>query len=162
MSDNNTDMRELVASVAAAYFSNSHVAVSDIPSVISQIAGSLSQVGAEGVVASADATTEEQAPSTPKLTAAQIRKSVTPDALVSFEDGKTYKTMKRHLSGRGLTPEQYREKWGLPRDYPMVAPNYSAARADMARKLGLGQRGAAARAQAAEKAKPTRRRTPKA
>ena len=70
-----------------------------------------------------------------------MRKSITPDGLISFEDGKSYKTLKRHLSGHDLTPEQYREKWGLPRDYPMVAPNYSAARSQMAKSLGLGQMG---------------------
>jgi predicted transcriptional regulator len=68
-----------------------------------------------------------------------IKKSITPDHLISLEDGKRYKSLKRHLKGRGLTPEQYREKWGLPRDYPMVAPNYAKQRSDLAKALGLGQ-----------------------
>ena len=74
-----------------------------------------------------------------KLSAAQIRKSVTHDHIVSFEDGKPYKTLRRHLTLRGLTPEAYREKWGLPRDYPMTAASYSAQRSELARALGLGQ-----------------------
>lgn len=72
--------------------------------------------------------------------AGDIRASITPDALVSFEDGKHYKTLKRHLAGRGLTPVAYREKWGLPPDYPMVAPNYSAVRSALARANGLGRK----------------------
>src|SRR6202007_2140384 len=84
-----------------------------------------------------------------KLTPSQIRKSITPDAIFSFEDSKPYKTLRRHLAVRGLTPEQYRDKWGLPKDYPMVAPAYSEARAAMARSIGLGARGAASRSQPA-------------
>lgn len=72
--------------------------------------------------------------------AVDVRKSIMPDALVSFEDGKLYKTLKRHLAGRGLTPAAYREKWGLPPDYPMVAPNYSAVRSALARANGLGRK----------------------
>lgn len=155
MTDDATSLRELVANVAAAYFSNSHVGASDIPGVIAQIAASLGAVGAENAQPASEASNPPQT----RATAAQIRRSITPDALISFEDGKPYKTMKRHLSGRGLTPEQYREKWGLPHDYPMVAPSYSEARAAMARELGLGQRGAQARA-AASKAKGARTRKP--
>ena len=76
-----------------------------------------------------------------KLTAAQIRKSVTPDALISFEDGKPYKTLKRHLTTRGLTLAEYKTKWGLPTDYPTTAPSYSARRSEMAKSLGLGSGG---------------------
>ena len=135
MTEEADHLRELVAEVAGAYFSNSHVAVADIPTVISQIAASLTAVGAAAPVEAAAQPEAEQV----KLTAAQIRKSITPDVLVSFEDGKTYKTLRRHLSTYNLTPEQYREKWGLPGDYPMVAPNYSAVRSAMAKSLGLGQ-----------------------
>jgi predicted transcriptional regulator len=136
------DLRKLVADVAAAYFSNSHVTPSEIPTVINHIAGSLSTVGA----AAAEEAPEEPAAS--NLTPAQIRKSITRDAIISFEDNKPYKTLRRHLAVRGLTPEQYREKWGLPKDYPMVAPSYSEARSSMAKALGLGARGAQARASA--------------
>ena len=68
-----------------------------------------------------------------------IKKSVTPDYIISLEDGRHYKSLKRHLSGRGLTPEQYREKWNLPADYPMVAPNYAKQRSDLAKSMGLGR-----------------------
>ena len=69
-----------------------------------------------------------------------IRKTVTPDFLISLEDGRRYRTLKRHLAGRGLTPEQYRAKWGLPPDYPMVAANYAAQRSELAKSIGLGQK----------------------
>jgi len=128
-------LRELVAEVAAAYFSNSHVSQSDLGAVISQIAASLSAVGETPSVEEPAAVEIEQQ----KLTPAQIRKSITNDALISFEDGKGYKTLRRHLATRGLTPEQYREKWGLPADYPLTSPSYSAARSQMAKNLGLGQ-----------------------
>ena len=74
-----------------------------------------------------------------KSPAVPIRKSVTPDYLICLEDGKKFKSMRRHLAGLGLTPEQYREKWKLPSDYPMVAPNYAAQRSAMAKQIGLGQ-----------------------
>ena len=81
-----------------------------------------------------------EAPPTPKMHSAAVKKSITPDALISFEDGKPYKTLKRHLTNRGLDMDGYRAKYGLPNDYPSVAPNYSAARSEMAKKLGLGQK----------------------
>jgi predicted transcriptional regulator len=127
------NFQQLVADVAAAYFQNSHVTASEISNVIGQIASSLAAVGAPAVEAPAE-TVEER-----KLTPAQIRKSITRDALISFEDGKSYKTLRRHLAVKGLTPEQYREKWGLAKDYPMVSPAYSEARSNMAKALGLGR-----------------------
>jgi predicted transcriptional regulator len=132
-------LQELVAQVAAAYFSGSHVSVGEIPTVIAQIAASLGAMSPAAAQASA-------APEAAKATSAQVRKSITPDVLISFEDGKAYKTLRRHLSTKGLTPEQYRQKWGLPSDYPMVSPNYSAARSAMAKSLGLGRLGQAERA----------------
>ena len=68
-----------------------------------------------------------------------VKKSITPEAIISLIDGKPYKSLKRHLSGKGLTPEQYREQYGLPRDYPMVAPTYAQKRSELARSMGLGQ-----------------------
>lgn len=130
------NLRDLVAEVAAAYFSNSHVTPAEIPTVVQQIASSLAAVGAS---APAPEDSALQPASPKKLTPAQIRKSITPDALISFEDGKPYKTLRRHLTTHGLTIEQYKEKWGLPKDYPTVSPNYSAARSAMAKSLGLGQ-----------------------
>ncbi len=141
MAEDTIDLRELVAEVAAAYFSNSNVNPNDIPQVIAQIASSLAAIS-DGSAAeeAADAT-----PTAPKLTPGQIRKSITPSALISFEDGRPYKTLRRHLTVKGLTPEAYREKWGLPRDYPLVAADYSASRSQLAKNLGLGRKGATAR-----------------
>jgi len=154
VADDDNQLRELVADVAAAYFSNMHVVAADIPNVISQIAASLQAVRADiGPTADVEPSRENPSREEPareaaearveaptKLTPAQIRKSITPEALLSFEDGRSYKTLRRHLSSKGLTPEQYREKWGLPPDYPMVSPNYSAARSQMARTIGLGRK----------------------
>lgn len=153
--ENGDNLRDLVAEVAAAYFSNSHVAVGEISSVIEQIARSLGAVG--GDATSAAPAEESEAPPR-RLTAAQIRKSITPEALISFEDGRPYKTLRRHLRVKGLTPEQYREKWGLPSDYPMVAASYSAARSKMAKDLGLGARRGSAAAPAPAPATRRRRR----
>jgi predicted transcriptional regulator len=136
MAETENRLRELVAEVAAAYFSNSHVNSAEIPNVISQIAASLDAVGAQPAEPAPAAEPEQS-----KATPSQIRKSVTENGLVSFEDGRTYKTLRRHLSTRGLTPEQYRQKHGLPADYPMVAPSYSARRSELARTIGLGQKG---------------------
>ncbi len=148
MSEADERMRELVAEVAAAYFTNSHVGPDQIPNVVKQIATSLMSIGGaqEGEGQQQGGAEEAQKPT--KMTSAQVRKSITPDALISFEDGRPYKTLRRHLAGRGLSPEQYREKYGLPNDYPMVSPNYSAMRSEMAKNLGLGQRGAQARGKA--------------
>lgn len=133
MSDS-IELQKIVGQVAAAYFGNSHVSPAEIPTVINQIANSLAVVGAPAIEAPVE--TPEQA----KLTPAQIRKSITPAALMSFEDNKGYKTLRRHLATRGLTPDEYRAKWGLPKDYPMVAPSYSEARSKLAKALGLGNR----------------------
>lgn len=137
MADDNSNLQTLVAEVAAAYFSNSHVSPGEIPHVVGQIAQSLAAVGGGAMPAAAAGGGE---PSVQQPSPAQIRKSITPNALISFEDGKAYKTLKRHLSVRGLTPAQYREKWGLARDYPMVAPSYSAQRSNLAKTLGLGRK----------------------
>src|SRR5665213_2584410 len=135
MAEDDNRLREMVAEVAAAYFSQTHVNPSDIPIVVGQIAASLrAVVDAAPVEAVADVAAPARA------TSGQVRKSITPEALISFEDGRSYKTLKRHLAGRGLTPDQYRQKWGLPGDYPMVSPNYSAARSQMAKSLGLGRK----------------------
>jgi predicted transcriptional regulator len=150
--EQNHSLRDLVAEVAAAYFANSHVSVAEIGTAIDQIAKSLSLVGE---TAAPTTPPEEEAAQSRKLTSAQIRRSITPAALISFEDGKTYKTLRRHLAVKGLTPDQYREKWGLPNDYPIVSANYSAERSRMAKELGLGARG-----RAAPPARTRTRRTP--
>lgn len=128
------EIKKIVGQIAAAYFGNSHVTPNEIPVVINQIANSIAAVGAAAPAPEAE--TAEPA----KLTPAQIRKSITREAIISFEDGKSYKTMRRHLAARGLTPDDYRSKWGLPRDYPMVAPAYSEARSNLAKERGLGGR----------------------
>ena len=130
-------LQELVAEVAAAYFTNSHVPPAEIPAVVQQIASSLAAVKSAPVAEIA--AEADRLPAPKRMQGAQVKKSITPEVLISFEDGKPYKTLRRHLTTRGLTPEQYREKWGLPADYPMVSPNYSATRAAMAKRAGLGQ-----------------------
>jgi len=138
-----TDFMELTTDIVAAYVSNNSVPVADLPTLLSGVHAALAGLGDPS--ASAE-------PKAEKLTAAQIRKSITPDALISFLDGKPYKTLKRHLSGNGLTIEQYRERFGLPRDYPSTAANYSAQRSALAKSLGLGnqRRNAAAKTAAAD------------
>jgi len=150
--ESRSSLQGLVAEVAAAFFSNSHVGVTEIGAVIDQIAKSLAAVAAGS---EAPSSPREETPAATRLTPGQIRRSITPEALISLEDGRPYKTLRRHLAVRGLTPEQYREKWGLPADYPMVAAGYSATRSALAKKLGLGARPAAP-------ARPRRRRTPSA
>ena len=136
-------LRTLVAQVAAAYFSNSHISAGDIGKVVGQISVSLAAVGTPG-----GAHAEE--PSAAKATRVQIQNSITPEALISFEDGKPYRSLRRHLTARGLTPAQYIDKWGLPNDYPMNAPASSQARSASAKAnprifgRGLGGKPAAA------------------
>lgn len=160
MSDNDNQLRELVAQVAASYFANSHVGSNEIPTVVNQIAASLKAVTLDEP-APAQAEAE---PETPKATRSQIAKSITDNGLISFEDGRAYKTLRRHLATRGLTPEQYRQKHGLPNDYPMVAPSYSRTRSELAKTLGLGQKGgrraAAPAAEAAEESAPAEPKAP--
>jgi len=134
--DKSDRLRELVSDVAAAYFSNSHVSPSEIPTVVAQIASSLSAV----VLTEGAPVTVASAPAIDRPSAAQIKASVKYDGLLSFEDGRVYKSLRRHLANRGLTPETYREKWGLPNDYPMVAASLSAKRSNMARANGLGRK----------------------
>jgi predicted transcriptional regulator len=133
MGDDPDRLRELVSDVAAAYFANSSVSPADVPRVLAQITASLSAIGASPANAPPPAALAKSMPS-----AAQIRDSIRPDGLVSFEDGRTYKTLRRHLNRLGITPGQYRQKWGLPSDYPLVAPNLSALRSAMARQKQFG------------------------
>jgi predicted transcriptional regulator len=130
--DNNTDVLiELTADVVSAYVSNNPVPVGELPALIGQVYAAL-----KGTVGNVSAEMPEALkPAVP------IRKSVTPDYIISLEDGKKFKSLKRHLSTHpGLTPDEYRAKWGLPADYPMVAPNYAAARSALAKTMGLGRK----------------------
>jgi predicted transcriptional regulator len=133
MSDAQTDTLDLVtlaADMVGAYVSNNHVQAAELPKLISDVHAVLVGLG------TATGTGEEPQA---KATAPEIRRSITPDYLVSFEDGKQYKTLRRHLTLRGLTPEGYRAKWGLAHDYPMTSAKYSEQRSELARSLGLGQ-----------------------
>jgi MucR family transcriptional regulator, transcriptional regulator of exopolysaccharide biosynthesis len=121
---------ELTADIVSAYVSNNSVSAGEIPNLINQVHAALVRVSA----GQSDAQPEPLKP------AISVKKSITPDHLVCLEDGKKFKSLKRHLRTQyNMTPETYREKWGLPPDYPMVAPNYAAARSQLAKQMGLGQ-----------------------
>jgi predicted transcriptional regulator len=122
----------MVGDIVSAYISNNHVAVAELPALIASVHSALT-----GLV-NGTATPEVTEPKGEKPTPAQIRKSVTRDAVISFIDGKGYKTLKRHLTVHGLTPDTYRARFGLPSDYPMVAAAYSEVRSGLAKTLGLG------------------------
>ena len=160
MESDSSELVSLTSVIAAAYVGTNAVLPGDIPALIAIVHKALATAGAPEVAAS----------DTPvKRTAAQIRRSITPDALISFEDGRPYRTLKRHLTVHGLTIAAYKVKWGLPKDYPTTAPSYSAMRSAMARAAGLGQPrrqvGPAtktkATAKAAVAATPVRRGRPK-
>ena len=122
---------ELTADVVSAYVSNNSIQSSDLPALISEVHAALHQT----LGGPAEPEPEPQKP------AVSIKKSVTPDYIICLDDGKKFKSLKRHLRTHyDLTPEDYREKWGLPADYPMVAPNYAKARSMLAKKMGLGQK----------------------
>jgi predicted transcriptional regulator len=132
MSDNTgpANYIELTAGIVSAYVSNNSIASTDIPILINQVHGALLRVSS----GQNDVSAEPLKPAIP------VKKSVTADYIVCLEDGKKFKSLKRHLRTQyKMTPEQYREKWGLPPDYPMVAPNYAAARSQLAKQMGLGQ-----------------------
>ena len=125
------DFIELAAGLVAAYVSNNNVPVSELPKAIASVYAALTGLGKE-------VTVEPAAPE--KATAGQIKKSIASNALISFIDGKPYKTLKRHLTKHGLTMEGYRARYGLPSDYPSTSAAYSAQRSELARSLGLGQK----------------------
>jgi predicted transcriptional regulator len=120
----------LTAEIVSAYVSNNTVASGDIPSLINQVHSALQRVSS----GQGEALSETLRPAVP------VKRSINPDFIICLEDGKKFKSLKRHLRTQyAMTPEQYREKWGLPPDYPMVAPNYAAARSQLAKQMGLGQ-----------------------
>ncbi len=121
---------DLTADIVAAYVSNNTVASTDLANLINEVHQALQRTSGASI---------EPEPE-PLKPAIAVKKSVTPDYIICLEDGKKFKSLKRHLRTHyDMTPEEYREKWGLPSDYPMVAPNYAAARSDLAKKMGLGQ-----------------------
>ena len=130
--DNQNTLVELAAEIVAAYVGNNVVAQTDLPRLIGDVYRSLA--GAVG----GELPKEDQAELRPAVT---VRKSISPDYLICLEDGKKFKSLKRHLRTHfNLSPEQYREKWNLDPGYPMVAPNYAQARSSLAKRMGLGQR----------------------
>lgn len=135
---------EIVGEIVAAYVSHNALSAADLPRLIAEVFTAVKNLGAP-------AAPEPAAQPTP---AVSIRKSITPDYLICLDDGKKFKSLRRHLAALGMTPEQYREKWGLPADYPMVAPNYSSTRSAMAKSFGLGRKAAAAELPAPAKRAP--------
>ena len=130
--EDRSELLEMTADIVSAYVGNNTVAAAELPSLISNIHAALSTVSTGAV---------EAAPE-PKEPAVLIRKSISPDYLICLEDGRKFKSLKRHLRTKyDMSPEEYRAKWGLPKDYPMVAPNYAKARSDLAKQMGLGQGG---------------------
>lgn len=122
-------MLEKVGAIVAAYVSRNAVGMADLPGLIDQVHSAISVLQGSGTGAGSTG-----------LAPAQIAASIQRDGLISFIDGRSYKTMKRHLTANGLTPERYRAKYGLPADYPMVAPGYAARRSEIARAIQLGQK----------------------
>ncbi len=121
---------DLTASIVSAYLSNNPTAAAEIPGLISQVHAALVRVSSG----------RTEAPLEPAKPAVPIKKWISPDYIVCLEDGKHFKSLRRHLRTQyNMTPEQYRDKWGLPADYPMVAPNYAVARSQLAKQMGLGQ-----------------------
>ncbi len=127
-----TNHLELAADIVSAFVSNNSVPAAELPGLIGAVHDALTRIVGGAV---------QQPAEEPKEPAVPIKKSVQPDYIVCLEDGKRFKSLKRHLrTVYDLTPDQYRAKWGLAHDYPMVAPNYAAARSEMAKQLGLGQK----------------------
>jgi predicted transcriptional regulator len=130
--DDKSEVIEMTADIVAAYVGANSVAAADLPSLIQSVHRALT-----GVASGADV-----AEAAPKEPAVPVKKSITPDYLVCLEDGRKFKSLKRHLRTKyNMSPEDYRAKWGLAKDYPMVAPNYAKARSELAKQMGLGQGG---------------------
>ena len=125
------DQVNLAADIVAAYVSHNSVPSGGLADLIHSVHAALTKLGA--VTAAPEP--EALVPAVP------IRKSVTPDYLICLDDGRKFKSLRRHIGSLGMTPDQYREKWNLPKDYPMVAPNYAATRSALAKKIGLGRQG---------------------
>jgi predicted transcriptional regulator len=126
-----SELIALTADIASAYVENNTVAAADLPALINSIHQALANID-----------TPAPAPEQPKTPAVSIKKSIGDDYLICLEDGRKFKSLKRHLRSKyNLSPEEYRSKWGLPKDYPMVAPSYAKARSDLAKQMGLGQGG---------------------
>jgi predicted transcriptional regulator len=131
MTEKNEHQIELTADVVSAYVSNNSVPVGELSKLIADVYTALGQVNGAAPTEVVE----------PQKAALPIKKSVTPDYIISLEDGKPFKSLKRHLmTSYGMTPDEYRAKWNLPSDYPMVAPNYAATRSALAKTIGLGRK----------------------
>jgi predicted transcriptional regulator len=126
---------EMASEIVAAYVRHNSVPVAEMPSLIRSVYDTLTSLGSPEAP---EASTEPLKP------AVSIKKSVTDEFIISLEDGRKFKSMKRYLAGLGMTPADYRAKWGLPSDYPMVAPAYAARRSELAKTIGLGRKGVGA------------------
>lgn len=130
--DEKTEVIEMTADIVSAYVGNNSVAAADLPNLIQAVHRALAGI----------TTAPEAVEAPPKEPAVPVRRSITPDYLICLEDGRKFKSLKRHLRTKyNMSPEEYRAKWGLPKDYPMVAPNYAKARSELAKQMGLGQGG---------------------
>lgn len=143
LQDGQLDTVSIAADIVAAYVSNNPVPVGELPKLIGDIHAALRGIGTPAI--------ESEVRQEP---AVSIKKSVTPDFIICLEDGKKFKSLKRHLQHFSLTPDQYRQKWNLPADYLMVAPNYAATRSALAKSIGLGRKAPAPTSAAAEKRRP--------
>jgi len=145
MSDTATGLNfvEIAADIVSAYVSKNSIPASELPELLAKVHGSLTSI------AGGQAKTEQAEPKTP---AVPVKKSVTPDFVICLEDGKKFKSLKRHLrTTYNLSPAEYRAKWDLPHDYPMVAPNYAKARSELAKQMGLGQQAGRSRSKGTDK-----------
>jgi predicted transcriptional regulator len=141
-----SNFTELTGEIVAAYVSNNSVPVAELPNLIRSVHNAVAELALD-----VPSSTAVSVPLAEKPSPAEVRKSIRPDGIVSFIDGKTYKTLKRHLTAHGLDPRGYRERFGLPTDYPMVTANYAAQRSALAKAIGLGRPGAMAEAEAKDR-----------
>lgn len=131
MDDKNT-LIDMTAEIVSAYVGNNEVSASELPKLVQNVYNSLNDVSRGLSAADAE----------PAKPAVSVKRSITPDYIICLEDGKKFKSLKRHLRAHyDMTPDEYRAKWGLDKDYPMVAPNYAKARSALAKQMGLGQKG---------------------
>ena len=130
--DEKSEIIEMTTDIVSAYVGNNAIAAADLPSLIQNVHRALAEVASGETVEAVE----------PQEPAVSVKKSITPDYLICLEDGRKFKSLKRHLRTKyDMSPDEYRTKWGLPRDYPMVAPNYAKARSELAKQMGLGQGG---------------------
>ena len=142
---------ELAADIVSAFVSNNSVPATELPALISSVHSALQNVGNPAQIQP----TEKPTPAVP------VKRSITPDAIFSLIDGKPYKSLKRHLTKQGLSPAEYRERYGLPRDYPMVAASYAAKRSELAKRSGLGQQRRKGATESADTAEGSSEEAPK-